>query len=95
MLEQSLKRWGVTCSQYRLLDILAVEEKYRLKDIAENLEIDVAASTRLIDRLESKGMIERVRCSEDRRVCFVFLSPKFKPEFQNIKEHQERVEKYF
>lgn len=95
MLEQSLKRWGITASQFRMLDILSSEEKFRPKDLAEILEIDVAASSRLIDRLEQKEMVERIRCTDDRRVCFISLSESFKNEFSKIKEHEQRVEHFF
>jgi len=95
MLEQSLKRWDITCSQYRLLEILSTGETYRPKDLADALEIDVAASTRLIDRLEKKSMLLKVRCQDDRRVCFISLEDEFLNEFKKIIEHQHRVEDVF
>lgn len=97
MLEQSLKKWGLTCSQYQLLETLesSVEEKLRPKDLAELLDIDVAASTRLIERLVAKKMLHRERCTDDRRVCFVYLDSEFISEFKLIREHQKRVEMFF
>jgi MarR family 2-MHQ and catechol resistance regulon transcriptional repressor len=95
MLEQSLKRWDITCSQFRLLDTLDDGEKLRPKDIADKLEIDVAASTRLIDRLEQKKMVKKIRCEDDRRVCYISIPVDFKHDFKLIKEHQSRVEQVF
>jgi len=95
MIEQSLKRWGITASQFRLLDLLSGAENFRPKDLAELLEIDVAASSRLIDRLELKGMVEKIRCTDDRRVCFISLPENFKIEFKKIKDHELRVEEVF
>ena len=95
MLEQSLKRWDISCPQYRLLEILSSGEKYRPKDLADALDIDVAASTRLIDRLEKKLMINKVRCEDDRRVCFISIVENFRNDLKLIIEHQQRVEDVF
>jgi DNA-binding MarR family transcriptional regulator len=95
MLEQSLKRWGITSSQFRVLNTLAKNGKLQPKELASLLEVDVAASTRLIDRLVTKKMVDRIRCEEDRRVCFVSLTKKFEKEMGDIIEHEKRVEDFF
>lgn len=99
MLEQSLSRWEITYAQLRVLNALATgldsHKKTRPKDLAHILDIDMAASTRLLDRLEKKGMITREKCTEDKRVCFIKLNNNFKREFNEIIEHQKRVENAF
>ena len=42
--------------------------------LVRELEIDAGAVTRLIDRLETKGLVRRERSSEDRRVVLVHLT---------------------
>jgi len=44
-------------------------------DLARELEMDAGAMTRLLDRLEKKGLCKRVRSSEDRRVVNIELTP--------------------
>jgi DNA-binding MarR family transcriptional regulator len=95
MLEQSLERWSITYSQFRILNTLVKRDKFQPKELAQELEVDVAASSRLIDRLVAKDMVDRIRCSDDRRVCFVSISPKFKKEMLKIIEHEKRVEDFF
>lgn len=95
MLEQSLKRWGITSSQFRILNALTTKDRFQPKELAEVLEIDVAAASRLIDRLVAKDMVNRVRCSDDRRVCFVSIAVKFKKEILSVIEHEKRVEDFF
>jgi DNA-binding MarR family transcriptional regulator len=95
MLEQSLKRWGITYSQFRLLNILAKVDKYQPKELASALEIDVAASSRLIDRLVTKKMVDRIRCEDDRRVCFVSIADSFRSDIESIIELEKRVEDFF
>lgn len=43
--------------------------------LARELAMDGGAMTRLLDRLEAKGMVQRERSVEDRRVVVVSLSP--------------------
>ena len=42
--------------------------------LVRELEIDAGAVTRLVDRLEAKGLVRRERSSEDRRVVLVHLT---------------------
>ena len=43
--------------------------------LARELAMDGGAMTRLLDRLEAKGLVQRERSVEDRRVVVVSLSP--------------------
>ena len=44
-------------------------------ELSRWLQIDAGAMTRLLDRLEKKGLCKRVRSTEDRRVVKVELTP--------------------
>ena len=44
-------------------------------ELARWLQVDAGAMTRLLDRLEKKGLCKRVRSTEDRRVVMVELTP--------------------
>jgi Transcriptional regulators len=44
-------------------------------DLCRNLNHDSGATTRLLDQLEARGLIERHRSSEDRRVTKLTLTP--------------------
>ncbi len=60
---------GVTSGQYNVLRILrgAQREGYARCEIARRMIERAPDVTRLIDRLESSGLVERGRSSEDRR----------------------------
>ena len=60
---------GVTLQQYNVLRILrgAGEEGLPTLSIAERMLERTPGVTRLIDRMEGKGWVERARCTEDRR----------------------------
>ncbi|MDR0275655.1 MAG: MarR family transcriptional regulator [Burkholderiaceae bacterium] len=44
-------------------------------DLARQCCIDVSAMTRLLDRLEKKGLVRRARCAADRRVVRIVITP--------------------
>lgn len=62
--------YGITPDQYNVLRILrgAQPEGYPRYEIAERLIRRAPDVTRLLDRLELQGLIERVRSAEDRRL---------------------------
>ena len=47
-------------------------------DLAREMMTDAGAMTRMLDRLEGKGFLERKRSSEDRRIVKVVLTDKGK-----------------
>jgi DNA-binding MarR family transcriptional regulator len=64
-----LEPFGITASQYNVLRILrgAGEDGLPTLAIAERLIEKTPGITRMLDRLEAKGLIWRERCPEDRR----------------------------
>jgi DNA-binding MarR family transcriptional regulator len=65
-----LKRWDLSPTQYNVLRILRGAGKSGLacSEIGARMVTQDSDVTRLLDRLEKKGLIERARSSKDRRV---------------------------
>jgi DNA-binding MarR family transcriptional regulator len=65
-----LKPWGLSMTQYNVLRILRGVGKQGLpcSEIGERMVTEDSDITRLLDRLEKKGLIERARSARDRRV---------------------------
>ena len=63
---------GITTQQYNVLRILrgAGEQGLPTLEIAERMVEQTPGITRLIDRLELKGLVHRERCPTDRRQVF-------------------------
>jgi len=53
----------------------------RPSELAEQMGLSRSATTRLIDRLESGGLVERSACASDRRGTFVTLTPEGEQKF--------------
>jgi len=76
-LEAGLKPAGLSASQYNVLRILrgAGAEGLACRDIAERMVTRDPDMTRLLDRLEARGLVMRARDREDRRVITVRMTP--------------------
>lgn len=64
----------VTLPQFRALVVLAVKGALRGADIAEELQVNPSTGTRMTDRLVAKGLVRRVRSTDDRRVVTLRLT---------------------
>lgn len=69
------RQYGLTSSQYNILRILRGEGKpLPILEVASRMIQVVPAITGLIDRLEKQELVERKRCTEDRRVVYVAIT---------------------
>ena len=66
---------GLTSAQWGPLMRLKTVGGATVAELARWLNVDAGAMTRLLDRLEKKGLCKRVRSTEDRRVVRVELTP--------------------
>jgi len=75
--EQLLKPHGLTGTQYNVLRILrgAEPEGLPCRAIGERMISHDPDMTRLLDRLEKRGLISRARQTDDRRVIKTRISP--------------------
>ncbi|MBS3650305.1 MarR family transcriptional regulator [Pseudaminobacter sp. 19-2017] len=78
--------YGLSSAQWRLLVRLIKDEGVAQKRLAELLEIEPISVSRLLDRMEEGGWIERRASSEDRRVRMVFATEKARGAFGKVKE---------
>ena len=66
---------GLTDAQWRPLWLLKIGRASSPQELARELDIDGGAVTRMLDRLESKGLMERARSQADRRMVMLQLTP--------------------
>lgn len=71
------KEHGLTLAQFNVLRILrgGESEGVTCQDIGERLLNRVPDVTRLIDRMETAGLVRRARAADDRRKVLVTLTP--------------------
>jgi DNA-binding MarR family transcriptional regulator len=73
----TLKPFGLTEIQYNALRILrgAGKEGLSCQEIADRMITRDPDITRLVDRLATRGLVERARSEEDRRVVVTRITP--------------------
>lgn len=67
---------GLPMSSYEVLQRLAEREggRMRMRDLAEQAQLSRSGLTRLVDRLERDGLLERCSCSHDARGSYACLT---------------------
>jgi MarR family transcriptional regulator, multiple antibiotic resistance protein MarR len=64
----------ISAAQYVIISVLAKRGVDSAAQLCKDLSYDAGAMTRMIDRLEAKGLISRRRCPEDRRLVKLELT---------------------
>ena len=77
--------YGLSAAQWRLMVRLVKEEGVAQARLAELLEIEPISVSRLLDRMEEGGWIERRPDASDRRVRMIFPTDKSRQAFAAIK----------
>jgi DNA-binding MarR family transcriptional regulator len=74
---RALEPHDITIQQYNVLRILrgAGEQGLPTLEIADRMIEQAPGVTRLLDRLEVKGLVRRQRCAHDRRQVLCWLTP--------------------
>ena len=73
--EQEVGSLDMTHAQASCLMMLAKGEATTVTDLARNLNTDAGSVTRLLSRMEKRGLIARTRRDDDRRVVDLSITP--------------------
>ena len=68
---QRLVRLGISMTHFHVLTLLRHHDAMPMGHLAEILDASVSSATGIIDRMEERGLVERVRVPGDRRVVLV------------------------
>jgi DNA-binding MarR family transcriptional regulator len=71
-------KFGITGPQLWALKTISQSESLSLSELSETMYLHPSTITGVVDRLEKKGFVVRVRDKKDRRVISVRLTPKGK-----------------
>jgi len=83
---------GPTYPQWIPLHKLEMGAATTVAELARECLLDAGAMTRLLDRLEAKGLCRRVRSLEDRRVVNIELTAEGRAAAQQVPEILSRVQ---
>lgn len=83
-IEREMGPHGLTNAQWIPLFKLFMGSASTVAELARECQLDAGAMTRLLDRLEAKGLLKRVRSSDDRRVVNLELTDEGRAAAQQI-----------
>ena len=87
---------GVTAAQFVVITRLAAaERKKSASDLCKEMSYDAGAMTRMIDRLESKGLIRRARCPQDRRLVYLEMTEQGRAVYPRLRELSMAIQNRF
>lgn len=68
---------GLSVVEYTVLDALDRQDGWhmRMQQLARAAALSASATTRLVTRLEDRGLLTRVLCADDRRGIYTELTP--------------------
>ena len=89
--EQNAKGLGLTRSQWQALAFLARNEGIHQAGLADIMEIEGITLVRILDKLESCGLVERRAHPRDRRIWLLHLTEKARPLLDQLRVIGDRT----
>jgi len=89
--ETAMRPYGLTSVQWAPLMIISRGGNPTAASLARDLNTDTGAMTRMLDRLESKGLLMRSRSATDRRVVELTLTDQGRELTRQIPHHLASV----
>ncbi|QRG70409.1 MarR family transcriptional regulator [Brevibacillus choshinensis] len=71
-----MKRYGLNPSEFMVLELLYHKGEQPIQHIGKKILLASGSTTYVIDKLESKKLLARRQCQEDRRVVFASITAK-------------------
>jgi DNA-binding MarR family transcriptional regulator len=84
---------GISMTHLHILWVIEHHGELPMSRLADLLDVSLSNATGLIDRMEERGLVERVRVPDDRRVVIVRASPegaRMRDEIEAVKQDRMR-----
>ena len=97
-LRDKMKRFfeeeDITAQQYNILRILrgSFPQPLSTLQIRERMLEKMSDTSRIVDRLITKGLVKKIVCKKDRRLVDVVITDKGKKLLENLDEHQQEMD---
>jgi DNA-binding MarR family transcriptional regulator len=85
----------VTAAQFIIIATLSMGTVKSASDLCKGISYDAGAMTRMIDRLEEKGLLRRSRCPDDRRLVNLELTDQGNAALPRMREASVKVLNHF
>lgn len=93
---KNIKNYGLYPTEFAVLELLFHKGEQPIQQIGKRILLTSGSITYVVDKLEEKGLLERKRCPEDRRVIYAAITEKGKSLMRDIfPKHRQAVNDMF
>ncbi|PAV28278.1 MarR family transcriptional regulator [Virgibacillus profundi] len=95
-IKKDISNYDMKTSDFTILEAIYHKGRQTVRQISEAVLINTGSITYVIDKLETKGLLERSACKEDRRVVYIQITESGKQLMDEIfPKHQKVIEEIF
>ncbi|WP_225744177.1 MarR family winged helix-turn-helix transcriptional regulator [Marinilactibacillus sp. Marseille-P9653] len=96
VVKEDMVSYGLNATEFTVMEYLYNRGKQPIQMIGKKILLASSSITYVIDRLEEKGLVQRVADVKDRRVTFAELTDEGQQKMTEIfPQHAETIEKLF
>lgn len=96
VVKEDMASYGLNATEFTVMEYLYNRGKQPIQMIGKKILLASSSITYVIDRLEEKGLVQRVADVKDRRVTFAELTDEGQQKMMEIfPQHAETIEKLF
>ena len=86
---ERLVRQGISMTQLHVMNMLERHGELAMSRLAEMLDVSLSNATGLIDRIEERGFVERIRVPSDRRIVLVRITDRGRAVMEEVEALRE------
>ncbi len=97
LIERNVSQYGLSLSEFMVLELLYSQKKdIAIQAIAQRVLLSSGSITYVIDQLESKNYVIRLKCENDKRKIYAHLTNEGLEKIQFVfNEHQQFIQEIF
>ncbi len=93
-LKKDMNRYGLNSTEFTVMELLYNKGKQPIQMLGKKILLASSSITYVVDKLESKGYIERIPDTKDRRVTYVELTESGRNKMEEIFPNHAQVIKH-
>lgn len=89
-MKKIIEETGISAPQGMVIGLLHKNKKMKVTELSKHLHLSNSTVSGIIDKLEEQEVVIRERSTDDKRVVYVSISPKFEDIHKNFHEKMEK-----
>jgi MarR family 2-MHQ and catechol resistance regulon transcriptional repressor len=73
--QKTNEKYGLNSTEFAVLELLYHKGRQPIQKIGQKILLRSGSMTYVVDKLEKRGLLERVFCEEDRRITYMSITP--------------------